>query len=321
MRAYLVGVAVLSTAVCLAGCGDSSNIAEPLPAEPDPVRIAATIDGEVSRFLLTNEALVSVFSVARSIVTVGGAQSRASVPTEIVGGTFVWSHERNGYEIDSSLSGAPTDGIRFRLYDIDSSSSLPSLPLNDIGWLDVVETRGGNAGITLDAVASGVHLIDHQLIGASLHDHAATVFFADGEDSSEIRFEASSDASRRLTTFRAEFGLMTIRYRRSFSIETLSTSTEVTVSDAATSTVAVFLLMLDRNNNVQQGSGVTLNGTRVATITGNSFEAQIDNASGSDLSPVELEALSRAFGSVDQIFVVLSDINRIALLLLGVRLL
>ena len=77
----------------------------------------------------------------------------ALFPSNVLGKTFQWDTASGGhYRItDSTLSGAPSNGIRFKLYQVDSATQRPRLPLTTTGNLDLADVS--------NASANGLHLV------------------------------------------------------------------------------------------------------------------------------------------------------------------
>jgi len=68
----------------------------------------------------------------------------ASIPSGIVGKTFVWDSASDTY-VASDLTGAPGDGVRFTLYALDPVSFRPAEPLMDVGYVDLVDHSTASA--------------------------------------------------------------------------------------------------------------------------------------------------------------------------------
>jgi len=77
----------------------------------------------------------------------------ALFPANELGKTFQWDTASGGrYRIiDSTLSGAPANGIRFILYAVDTATLKPTLPLRTTGLVDLVDVS--------NAQSNGIHLV------------------------------------------------------------------------------------------------------------------------------------------------------------------
>ena len=77
----------------------------------------------------------------------------ALFPANTLGKTFQWDTASGGhYRItDSSVTGAPSQGIRFTLYQVDTATQRPRLPLTTTGYVDLTDVS--------NAQSNGIHLL------------------------------------------------------------------------------------------------------------------------------------------------------------------
>ena len=77
----------------------------------------------------------------------------ALFPANVLGKTFQWDTASGGhYRItDSTLAGAPSAGVRFRLYQVDTATDEPRLPLTTTGYVDLTDVS--------NAASNGLHLV------------------------------------------------------------------------------------------------------------------------------------------------------------------
>lgn len=77
----------------------------------------------------------------------------ALFPANVLGKTFQWDTASGGhYRItDSTLAGAPAQGVRFYLYQVDTASHRPRLPLTTTGYVDLIDVS--------NAASNGLHLL------------------------------------------------------------------------------------------------------------------------------------------------------------------
>jgi hypothetical protein len=82
-----------------------------------------------------------------------GGPMLALFPVNVLGKTFQWDTASGGhYRItDSTLSGAPSNGIRFILYQVDTGTMQPRLPLTTTGTVDLSDVS--------NASSNGIHLL------------------------------------------------------------------------------------------------------------------------------------------------------------------
>lgn len=77
---------------------------------------------------------------------VPATQVRASaIPDNVKGKTFTWDADSRTYLPDATLTGAPSNGVRFVLYTWDGVDG-PTLPLARLGYVDIAPAEGAVAG-------------------------------------------------------------------------------------------------------------------------------------------------------------------------------
>ena len=194
----LVGVVLFGLAV--AGCGKDSN-APDAPFDPSgtnadmdgmssafdsqvmlsystaSVQIGSVVGGPVSPAvaavpkpsLLRDRAGAMRYaaSLARSYVKSAGGLSpsfssaAAAVPAEYLGVTFVYDVGSHTY-VQSDLTGAPSNGVRFLLYAVNPVTGAIVEPLNQIGYADIVTIETStSASVQVQLVSGGVTYLDY----------------------------------------------------------------------------------------------------------------------------------------------------------------
>jgi len=69
-------------------------------------------------------------------------------PIDVQGKTFQWDADSSKYRItDPTLAGAPSSGVRFILYQVDTATGNPSLPLTTTGYLDLTDASTTQANV------------------------------------------------------------------------------------------------------------------------------------------------------------------------------
>ncbi|MFI5280935.1 MAG: hypothetical protein ACHQU1_10585 [Gemmatimonadales bacterium] len=82
----------------------------------------------------------SVRAAREAAIRVFGAPSAAGLfPAAVLGRTIAWDTLSSTYKIDSTLSGAPANGIRILIYTSDALSGQPMLPLTLTGYLELTD--------------------------------------------------------------------------------------------------------------------------------------------------------------------------------------
>jgi len=188
-----------AAALATAACGDSTT-----PSAGDPVGVAADVQrvgdaftagaGFQSLAIMAPKLALSApaarpgggapvarLGVARDAIqrlvrALGGRAPAATAtlfPLNVLGKTFVWDTSGGGrFHIDSSVTGAPTAGVRFWLYYVPAGATAPALPLQPIGNLDLADqstpqanTLGVNLHYGDPRVSGGQTLADYAIDG------------------------------------------------------------------------------------------------------------------------------------------------------------
>jgi hypothetical protein len=178
---YLISIPVLAAALAT-GCGESTA-----PAATEPSAFVPAVNGlnasfsqnAVFRSLVALDgnvvfsapavpasadepgALRAVVAAKRTLALVQrlGDQAPTAVaalfPVNVLGKTFVWDGASGRYRIlDSTTTGAPSAGTRFVLYQVDTATGRPRLPLTTTGNVDLTDVSNALA----NALAIGVHV-------------------------------------------------------------------------------------------------------------------------------------------------------------------
>lgn len=196
--------AAVPLAVLLAACGDGTGPS----AEFEAVEVAASVShlvdavdenaatllaiqlagytfyqfgGDMALFPDQGSA-ARIFSPARAQRVERSAARMAAIPAEMRGQTFVYDAEYDHYVV-SSRTGAPANGARFVMYEMDVDDYRPRLPLREIGHLDLIDTGSGSTErMTVRAVrtaGSTLTLADYQ-VTRSYPSATRTQFTAEG---------------------------------------------------------------------------------------------------------------------------------------------
>jgi hypothetical protein len=223
--------------------------------------------------------------------------SIASIPAEYVGKTFVWNG--TAYEV-SALTGAPAGGVRFLLYAVDPVTGLPATPLNQTGYVDLVDMSSGTTSAARVIVVSGTTTyVDYRVnVTATATSARVTVlgFITDG--TTEATFNLRSVLTGNGLTLTESIDVP----ERDLSIDLSLTANGTTPE---TSNIGITLDMRGQNGwarltgtfTATGGTlNVAINGTSFATITSTAgAEPSIVGADGQPLAPEEFEALQRLF--------------------------
>lgn len=237
--------------------------------------------------------------------------SSAAIPPEYVGKTFVYS---GGAYVVSSLSGAPSNGVRFLLYAVDPVTFLPATPLNQTGYVDLTDLSAGSTSAASVVVVSGTTTYLNYTVSASstLTSGRVTVlgFVTDGTTQANINLRST-------LTFNAG---LTLVYsldvpQRDLSIDLTMEASDITPESG---TIDVNLDLRGANGWVTlTGQFTTDGGTLTVLVNGDVFanitttagaDPVITGADGQPLAPEELEALQHVFEFTEGTFTAFDEL-------------
>lgn len=244
--------------------------------------------------------------------------------SNVLGKTFQWdTTSPAGYRItDSTLAGAPSNGVRFLLYQIDTATGQPSLPLYPIGYLDLTDVS--------TASVNAVHLL---LKVGSLT--AADYTVTEDKTTSSLTLSAVGYVTNAVVSGSpvVQFNLS---HTLSLSDSSLATDYEANDGSATVSLVSTVSgsggtpsLTLDwkatKGGSVEivGFSGDTIhmefkiNGSTIATVTGTPANPSLTTPSGQPLSPTEGTALVAILDGFDSIYFNLSLVFLPGLMVFG----
>jgi hypothetical protein len=228
----------------------------------------------------------------------GFSASSAAIPAEFLGKTFVYSG--GSYSV-SGLTGAPGTGVRFLLYAVDPVTLLPAEPLNQTGYVDLMDMSSGTTSAArVIVVSGGTTYVDYRVnVSPTLTGARVVVlgFISDGTHEATFNLRSVLTSASGLTL------------THSIDIPQRDLSVDLTLNatgtPAQTSTFGVTLDMRGQNGWVRltgsftAGAGtlnVAINGIPFATITATAgAEPVITGMAGQPLTPEELETLQLIF--------------------------
>jgi hypothetical protein len=230
----------------------------------------------------------------------------ASIPPEYLGKTFIYS---NGSYVVTAQTGAPSNGVRFWLYAVDPVTGLPASPLNQTGYVDIMDMSSGTTSAARVVVVSGTttyldYRVNVTAVGTS---GRVTVlgYITDG----------NTDATFNLrSTLTVDAGL-TLSYSLDVPQRDLSIDLSMTAqgTNPETSTIGVTLDMRGQNGWVRMTGEFTVNGgTLNVGINGTPFatiafstggDPEITGADGQPLAPEEIETLQHLFEFSGEAFI------------------
>lgn len=254
-----------------------------------------------------------------------------SIPTNLLGQTLVLNPATGEYEVDEERTGAPANGVRFILYEVDPATEEPVEPLEEIGFVDLVDTSTESTiQLSLSATVDGDQLIDFSLevqaTETSATLDASGFFSSDGSNRLNFSLDASATGTEEDATITANLELsssvsgVTVNVEAdasgSLADETGSASLEATITRSGDT--IVFSADVDAAGAIT--GEVRVNGTLVANFSGSVDSETIDftNAPGSDLTQQELAAFDRMLDASVDALLNLAGMGLLLLALSGV---
>ncbi|MDQ3138120.1 MAG: hypothetical protein M3Q93_11120 [Gemmatimonadota bacterium] len=93
--------------------------------------------------------------------------SAASMPSEVLGKTFVWDESADQYVV-SGEAGAPATGVRFLLYAVDPVQLRPVEPVVEVGYVDIIDQSTATAtDFRIKVVEGSVVYLDYDVAASS----------------------------------------------------------------------------------------------------------------------------------------------------------
>lgn len=246
----------------------------------------------------------------------GFSASSGAIPPAVLGKTFLFSTVESRYVV-SDRSGAPADGVRFVLYAVDPLTHQPATPLNETGYVDVVDHSGtSNVDVRVLAVSGTTTFVDYA-ITASGNAGGGTIrvqgFISDLTD--RANFDLKNGVSVSGDNLR-----LTLNYdlRVPSRDIVLNFTVHVATSGAGLGNGDLGLLLQGPHGNVEMDGdfdtsggtlGVKVNGQNFATLTVNgNFDPTVTNGNGEPLTPDEQAALRHTAEVVRDAFDVVSSL-------------
>ena len=238
---------------------------------------------------------------------VGSGQAFASVPAEVAGKTFVYDASTGSYAA-STLTGAPSNGVRFILYEVDPVTYVPVEPLTETGYVDLIDLSAGSTqAARVLVVSGGVTYVNYTVTASSTASSGRVTVIGmvtDGVTQANVNLQSS-------ITYTAG---LTLTYSLDLPQRDVSFDLTVSASDISqpSGTIVINLLMRGPNGTVSmigeftETSGtinVRINGDAFATVTTDGLNTTITRNDGTPLADDELLALQGVFDVQAEAFI------------------
>jgi hypothetical protein len=247
------------------------------------------------------------------------------IPDPVVGTTFEWDLATSAYAA-TTRTGAPTNGVRFILYTINSITHEPVDPLVEVGFVDLMDESSGNTlrlHIQIKGVGGTPTYLDYtatitpgnQTLTATVNGNVTNG--AAGGPNKTLTYALTFEATQTAVTANASFDLN----NPAVSVDVFQ---RVFVSGSALTLAVDFrfarpgeLVRLTGSVLLESvGDELRITGDMVVTVNGGIFarlhtEGQTGSWTkhdGSALTAQEVEALENLFASVEHFFNFVADL-------------
>jgi hypothetical protein len=228
--------------------------------------------------------------------------SVAAIPVSVAGKTFVYDTATDTYLV-SELTGAPSNGVRFLLYAVNPITLRPAEPLNQVGYVDIVDESGSTtSAFHVTVVSDGVTYLDYNASASGTSNSGLVTvsgFASDGTTRANFNVQTTITATASAIDVALNYTLrvpsrdFAINYQASLEAGSQSSSVAATVDFAISGRNGNLSLTGSYSDNGGSFT-VKVNGETFATVTV-SVDGQtvLTSASGTPLTESE-EATVRA---------------------------
>ena len=243
-----------------------------------------------------------------------GPASGPIVPVDYLSRTYVQGID--GYEYDAARTGAPANGVRFILYEIDPITREPGA--TEIGYVDLLDESSTLAYvIRVLAVTGGVERINYTVsavIGVQTLGFIVSGFISDGTDMVDVDLSMTFVNALPVTTATVDH-LISVLTRDftvdatvvfTFNSETLAGSIDIdaTFMQGAHTVRVAGVIKFVEGTLPTEGRTVEIYVDEqlfaVVTVSGETITVQ--NATGGELTNVEAQAVRKIFDRIDDMF-------------------
>ena len=234
------------------------------------------------------------------------------------GTTYVWDPNSLGY-VASSLTGAPSNGIRFIIYTL--SGGYPAVPLNANGYVDFTDRSTATAtilGITLVATSgtSAVTYADYTITGSfstTSFSLALAGYVSDG--TTRVDFSLTYGGTATAFSFETTMDVPAAGVHIAFS-ETFTEDSPTTATSDGTFSIAIgqetvawkdhFTVLLQSPYTTTGTAELRVNGALVASWSFDQSGSTITYSK--QLTPAEQDAITQVFLAASDIFTTWSEL-------------
>jgi hypothetical protein len=248
------------------------------------------------------------------------------IRSAVLGSTYVYDATTEQYVVDASRTGAPTDGVRFALYETDDTGAI--MPATEIGYADLIDEKAAStssAGLRFKVVSGTTTVLDYAFeVGGLFVSPTIDIggYLSDGTDRVNFELSTHAPAWENAGPFELEATLTVPS-----SGFTVNASLSGTASPEPSSDIQLTLQSgadrLEVSAATAQGqidASVKLNGSVFATVEGPVSNPTIKGEGGRDLTQEEWSALAKVVEFTDGVFAILGGLLAPAGVLLAIAL-
>lgn len=264
----------------------SSAMTEALQVPVVAPELAAAFDAATGS---PTEMRAKARAVFQTLQARSGAALSSRIPDTYVGKTFEYDVVDDRYE-PTERAGAPANGVRFIMYAINPATDEPAEPLNEVGYVDLIDnSTAAVSAARILMVSGGTTYFDYS-ISATDTDLGITGFLTDGTTRADFTLDIFSDGTSGTLDYEVEVDsrslVMEFHYDSDATGETLSAH------------IAGENGTVDLSGSFDEVGGqldVQVNGEDFATMTYNdeTGEFEIVGADGEPLSDQEEQVLGQ----------------------------
>lgn len=224
------------------------------------------------------------------------AAEQAIFPVNVLGKTLVWDTTLNRYVVDSTLTGAPATGVRFRLYLVgDTTLHRPQKPLIVVGYVDLTDKSNAQAnklGVLIKYLSQTI--ADYTITGTLTTSGlglGAQGYITDGTARLDFDLQVQVTVENVVLnyTLTGSNGFQAI-VQASLNVATDVTTVLWRVASGGNS------IELDLTAGAITATGqILFNGVTVATVTGSQANPTIVASGGHTLTPQDVASLRGVF--------------------------
>ncbi|MGH7713220.1 MAG: hypothetical protein ACREOG_18160, partial [Gemmatimonadaceae bacterium] len=235
--------------------------------------------------------------------------------SSVLGKTFVWDPSVRKYVPDPGRSGAPSNGVRFILYDVDPNEN--PLAGQEIGYADLTDERRSSssvAGIRLEVVTGGATRLAYSFdLTGSVESAQFDVFgyLTDGSDRLDFSIKTSQQLFGRGGKATLEARLYIVQEDFEVTAKVMGTAGEEYGDGEVDLTIRSKLdeIVLDAETvRGELAATFKVNGQLLATATGDPKTPVVRGDGGRELTDEESQAVVAIVEMAGGVFKFVSDL-------------